>query len=165
MRDGAKTLLADSGFGVLQVIPLILSSINTDKEYQFELNAHCYNKKVVVIEEPETNLHPALQSKLADMFFESATTFNIQFIIETHSEYLIRKFQYLTAKPGNNFYTDDTVIYYLSSNHELGGDEPRVRKININGDGTLTDDFGSGFFDEADKIALELFLLNKSQGN
>jgi hypothetical protein len=38
-------------------------------------------------------------------------------------------------------------------------------KIQINNDGSLTKDFIPGFFDEADKIALNLFLLKKHQTN
>jgi hypothetical protein len=43
----------------------------------------------------------------------------------------------------------------------------RVKKIDINKDGSLTGDFGPGFFDEADKIAIELYRLqrNKTQMN
>lgn len=47
---------------------------------------------------PELNLHPALQSKLADLFLEVHQEFGINFIIETHSEYIIRKSQVLVAE-------------------------------------------------------------------
>ncbi|MEO7048251.1 MAG: DUF3696 domain-containing protein [Ferruginibacter sp.] len=150
-KNNQNIFLADMGFGVSQLLPIILS---------------CYSEnKIVAVEEPETNLHPALQSKLADFFIDAAEQFNIQFIIETHSEYLIRKLQYLTAKTDSNLKPEHTVIYYFYHPDQVPVGEDQVKKIYINDDGSLTDDFGSGFFDEADNIALELFLLNKSQSN
>ena len=155
-KMGEETLLADLGYGVSQVLPLLLQICLT------ALNNPNADAKLF-IEEPETNLHPALQAKLADMFVEAGKSFNIQFIIETHSEYLIRKLQYLTAK--EEIKTDDTVIYYFYPAEKVPEGEKQAKKINIQEDGSLSDEFGSGFFDEADNIALELFLLKKNQYN
>ncbi len=88
---------------------------------------------------------------------------NIQFIIETHSEYLIRKLQYLTAKEKAK--PTDTVIYYFYHPDKVLVGEDQVKKIYINDDGSLTDDFGSGFFDESDKIAISLWNITKSRKN
>lgn len=52
----------------------------------------------IMLEEPETNLHPALQSKMANMFLAAKHIFGHKFIIETHSEYLIRRFQFQVAQ-------------------------------------------------------------------
>ena len=51
----------------------------------------------MLLEEPEANLHPAFQSKLADLFSEVAVDYEQQLIVETHSEYMVRKFQYLVV--------------------------------------------------------------------
>jgi predicted ATPase len=122
-----------------------------------------YPLSIKSIEEPESNLHPALQSKLADMFIDAARTFNTQFIIETHSEYLIRKLQYFTAK--GEIKTEDTAIYYFYPPDDVPPGEEQVKRIDIQEDGSLTDDFGTGFFDEADKIAMSIWNMNKSQKN
>ncbi len=53
---------------------------------------------MVLLEEPESNLHPNLQSKLADFLIDASDRFGIKWVIETHSEYFIRKLQYWTAK-------------------------------------------------------------------
>ena len=79
--------LVEQGTGISQIVYILLS---------IALNPE--NSKIFLIEEPEANLHPKFQSLLADMFIDATKTFNIQFIIETHSEYFIRKMQYLTAK-------------------------------------------------------------------
>ena len=120
-----------------------------------------------IIEEPESNLHPALQSKLADLFVDALkSNKNLKIILETHSEYLIRKLQYLTADGVAQ--PEDSVIYYFyDPNHPavISGDVEQIKKITIDEAGFLSDDFGSGFFDEAQNIAISLFGLQKSQFN
>lgn len=147
--------LAGLGYGVSQLLPIIL---------KVSLNSHA----IFVIEEPESNLHPALQSTLASFFVETVKRSDgfsqpRQYIIETHSEYIIRKLQYLTAT--GDITTDDSQLYYFNDHDTLSPLEDQVKSININKNGSLTDGFGSGFFDEADNIALELFLLNQSKNN
>lgn len=147
------------GYGVTQLLPIIL---------QIAL----LKNSVFIIEEPEANLHPALQSKLADMFIDAAETFGIQFIIETHSEYLIRRLQTRTAE----FYIDKkknqpsiskecTQIYYFYSPDQGPEDENQIYPINIMEDGSLTKNFGKGFYDEAGNEDLLLYQLAKFRKN
>ena len=120
------------------------------------LNDNC----IIIIEEPETNLHPALQSKLADMFVEASKLFSIQFIIETHSEYIIRRLQYLTAK--KEIKSEDTIIHYLfnpESEHTKQTNE-QLRTIRIKEDGRLDKEFGTGFFDESTKLIENIWNLS-----
>jgi len=120
---------------------------------------------LLVLEDPETNLHPKFQSLLADFLVEAARTFKIQFIIETHSEYLIRKLQYLTAK--KTIKPSDSVLYYFHHPDNVPIGEKQVKKIEILDDGSLSDEFGAGFFDEAANWELELLRLknNKVRNN
>lgn len=162
IKGDRKTLLADVGYGVSQVLPVILRILilarNNHRVYYEEPIA-----STLIIEEPETNLHPALQSKLADIFIKAYQDFNIQFILETHSEYLIRKFQYLVAK--NEIRNSDVNMYYFYHPEKIPDGEKQIKKIEINTDGSLTDTFGQGFYDEADNIAIELFNLQNAQKN
>jgi predicted ATPase len=156
--------IADFGYGMAKLIPLmyfIAAKIELYHDPYTWYQPH--NPLVLLLEEPEANLHPALQSKLADMFVDAARTFNTQFIIETHSEYLIRKLQYLTAK--GKIKPEDTAIYYFYPPDDVPPGEEQVKRIDIQEDGSLTDDFGTGFFDEADKIAMSIWNMNKAQKN
>ena len=136
--------LIEQGFGISQLVAILLKIMVIEA-------------KTLILEEPEANLHPAFQSKLADMFLDACKTFNQQFIIETHSEYMVRKFQYLVAK--GEMKKEDVVIYYFHDPNNIPEGEPQVKKIEILEDGSLSDDFGPGFFDEADNLAINLFNL------
>jgi predicted ATPase len=166
--NGDEILLADFGLGTNQLLPIIFSlGINyhtLDKNHVDEVLA----ERTVVIEEPEANLHPAMQSKLADLFVDAYKTFKVKIIAETHSEYLIRKLQFLVGSTKGNLKSQDVAIYYFyKPNHPavLNKEVNQVEKIEIDEFGRLTKEFGSGFFDEADKISMDVFMLKFSQNN
>ncbi len=161
--------LADCGYGITQLVPILLKvAIVAYKNFNRESMDYNsgymwrYNPSVLLVEEPETNLHPELQSKLADMFVDAAGTFNIQFILETHSEYLIRKLQYLTANKDHEFNIkpEDTAIFYFNNPKNLQKDDQLVRRISIRENGILDGSFGPGFFDEASNLIKEIFKLS-----
>jgi predicted ATPase len=100
------------------------------------------------------------------MFVEAISLFKIRLVVETHSEYLIRKLQYLVAK--GDAKPESAVIYYFNKPDDQNvrsGMTERVVKITINEDGHLSDDFGPGFIDEANNISISLFGLNKRNRN
>lgn len=75
---GSKTMvtIADVGFGVSQLLPVIIAGLRTPKG------------STLILEQPEIHLHPKLQGKLAD-FLICMTELGIKVIVETHSEHLI----------------------------------------------------------------------------
>ena len=160
-------LLADYGLGTNQLLPVIFSLAIHHYEYN-DLETEEMVNRTVVIEEPESNLHPAMQSKLANLFVDAITEFILIIIIETHSEYLIRKLQYLVAKNDSTISSDDILIYYFNKpDHPmvLNNKLSQVMKIHLDKKAILSEEFGTGFFDEVDNIALELFLLRSNQKN
>ena len=74
--DGMLVSLADVGYGIGQVLPVILTSM-------------LQKNTIITIEQPELHLHPKLQANLADLFIRSAEKNNNTFILETHSEHII----------------------------------------------------------------------------
>ncbi len=103
----------------------------------------------IIVEEPEQNLHPKLQSKLADLFWELNKEYGVQFIVETHSEYLIRRSQYLVAKhygtPYKLIRENPFKVYYFS---EKNGPYDMGYKT----DGFFKRPFERGFFDESTRL-------------
>lgn len=156
-KNDIETILADFGLGTNQLLPIIFSL----GIHRYGFVSNVYDEEIiprtVVIEEPEANLHPAMQSKLADLFIDAIKKFKVQIIAETHSEYLIRKLQYLTAK--GEFSPNDTAIYYFHNPKEIPDGEEQVKRIEIHEDGSLSSDFGPGFFDEALNWKFELMKL------
>ena len=165
-RDGHKLSLADLGNGVAQLIPILMqiALISQKSCYQAQESHYVefFHPTVLFIEEPETSLHPSLQSLLAEMFIDAGKTFNIQFIIETHSEYLIRKFQLSVAE--KKITPRDCTIYYVHDPLSVAEESKLVETINILEDGSLTASFGQGFFDEAINLKIEILKL-KNQKN
>lgn len=173
---GNRTL-ADMGFGVSQILSILLKivSIYAKEDDRISYSENEKLKKlfpyrfdflyshVLILEEPEANLHPKFQSLLADLLIDANKKFNIQFIIETHSEYLIRKLQYLTAK--KVIMAGEVIAYYFNHPNKVPKNEKQVKKITIEENGTLSQGFGPGFFDEADNLAMQLFVMNANSNN
>lgn len=158
LRKGdKKTALADLGYGITQFLPILLK-VSLEIPINPKRKGFNYVKKLILLEEPETNLHPKFQSLMADFLIDALKTFEIRFLIETHSEYLIRKTQLLTAE--SQIPKTDSVIYYFPSPEN---ENSKVSKIRISSNGTLDSEFGSGFFDEATNLKLEL--LRKKASN
>jgi len=140
----------------------IASERKIDFNYLSKYNGKI-QKHLVYLEEPETNLHPNWQSVLTELFADQIMI-GIRFVIETHSEYFVRKIQNMIAKKECD--NKDVVIYYFNSEKEKRmNDQPTIREIHINENGTLNQSFGPGFFDEAGKLSLELLSINSIRKN
>ena len=152
--------LADKGMGSIQLVILLLRIATLIRKYKGQ-------QLTILLEEPEQNLHPAMQSKLTELVYEVNRDFGVRFIIETHSEYLIRRSQVIVAEnnykdlfelkdfnPFRVFYLplrdDNTTEVYSDSNVE---DNIRY-EMGYTLSGRFTRKFGEGFFDEAGKSNL-----------
>lgn len=153
--DGAKRELVDFGYGIKQLVLILMQiSVLAEKnkrseqvyDYGEETIEDTYVPSVLIIEEPESNLHPKWQSLLADMLAEANRKFNIQMIIETHSEYLIRKFQTLVAK--KSIPAQNVKIFYLRNLNSVTSKKKQVESFLIQDDGSIDFKvFDHGFFD------------------
>ena len=149
--NGSIIHLADKGMGSIQAMLLIFRLASIIHNWQ---NGFI----TVIIEEPELNLHPALQSKLADLFLEVHDKYKINFIVETHSEYIIRKSQVLVAK-GELAVSPNVspfCVYYFP-----GDNNQEPYQLEYKEDGTFSGNFGDGFFDAASGSTLELIKLKR----
>jgi len=115
----------------------------------------------LLVEEPELNLHPALQSKLTDFFHEVNKEYGFNFIVETHSEYMIRKTQ-LIALEQDYIKNQDInpnpfkIVYF----HKEEG----PYEMEFTEQGKFNKDFGPGFYDEAGSLTLKMIKeLRKNQ--
>lgn len=155
--EGGWVNLADLGMGANQLMVLLfsLATIMFEEGYHTkEIGGVSHVPKFIIIEEPEQNLHPLLQSKLADLVAEiNRNDPSYKFLIETHSEYLIRRTQVLVAEMGlgeeelekqNPF-----KVYYFPK-------DGVPYDMNYQANGHFEESFGEGFFDEAGKWTRQL---------
>lgn len=93
---------------------------------------------VLMIENPEINLHPKAQAKLGE-FLTVIANAGIQMIIETHSEHLVNKIQHQIYS--GKFDTDKLAIYYKEK------PKAKFERVVIDEKGRYSVDFPEGFFD------------------
>ena len=86
-RGGARDLvsLADVGFGVSQVLPVIVALLTADPG------------QLVYVEQPELHLHPKAQVALAKLLADAAKR-GVRVVVETHSSLLLLGVQTLVAE-------------------------------------------------------------------
>ena len=162
-NDSVGTILAEEGYGITQIVTLlirietaILESAKLASFAKYNIPHYSVLEPTIAIEDPEVHLHPMFQSLLAEMFADAFKSYHVHFIIETHSEYLIRKLQTLVAK--HELETDDISIIYVY-NADISKRPiytPQIKEIGVQSDGRLDDSFGEGFYDEADRLSMSL---------
>ncbi|MBD2075496.1 DUF3696 domain-containing protein [Phormidium sp. FACHB-592] len=97
---GAEVPITDVGFGVSQILPVLTL---------------CYyvpENSTIILEQPEIHLHPSVQAGLADVFIDAIKTRNIQIILESHSEHLLRRLQRRIAEEKQEIKNTDAAIYF-----------------------------------------------------
>ncbi len=114
-REMPLTSLADVGFGISQVLPVVTALFYVPEG------------SIVLIEQPELHLHPSAQAALADLFLEVAEKRKLQLIIESHSEHLLTRFQRRIAEPQHEFATPQNVKAYFCKPGENGSTIEEVR--------------------------------------
>lgn len=162
--NGNYINIKDKGYGSGQILTILLSigyAIKNKKLVENRRKKQNYptnHLNFILIEEPECNLHPALQSKLGELFYESSKKHNIYFVVETHSEYLLRKSQnihknHIEQNKSNKWLSREEKYqfnaYYIS-------EETGIYSLEYNDNGKFKNRFGTGFFDENTKLTLEM---------
>lgn len=134
--DRAPLNIADCGFGISQVLPLIVSGVTSPKP------------GVLVAEQPEIHLNPRLQARLADLFVDFANS-RSTVLVETHSEHLLLRLRWLVADGAID--PEDISLLYVES----GESGSSIREVGLSEDGALHD-WPVGFFEDSLNGALGL---------
>lgn len=128
-RTGVDVSLADVGYGVSQVLPIVTECLGS-------------SSSVICIEQPELHLHPRLAADLAELLVESATRGN-QILAETHSESMLLRVQRLVRE--GRIAADDVAVLYVDN---VSGTGARVSRLRLDVEGDLVDRWPGGFFDD-----------------
>lgn len=130
--------LPDVGFGVSQVLPVIVQLF------------YAPDNSVIFIEQPEIHLHPKAQSLLADVIlsaismYENGKRRNIQVIIETHSEHLLRRLQRRISEEKVN--TGDIKAYFSKNT----GRASKLEELRVDAYGNILN-WPEGFFGDMEQ--------------
>src|SRR5262249_13334889 len=125
--DSPLVLLTDVGFGVSQILPVLV------------LLAYVPSGSTVLLEQPEIHLHPAVQAGLADILLEAAVIRDVQVVVESHSEHLLRRLQRRVAETTAN--ADDCSLYFC----DIRGGESVAERLRLNMFGEI-ENWPNGFF-------------------
>ena len=131
-RTDVEVSPADVGFGIGQVLPVVVQSIVARQ------SALC------LVEQPEIHLHPALQARLGEMFAEMASTRRgPRFVLETHSEHLILRLQRLIRSGRLN--SEDVCVVHVGPDE---ANAAQLTEIRLSESGDFLDEWPNGFFEE-----------------
>jgi predicted ATPase len=93
------TNLLDVGYGVSQALPVVVQSILMN------------SRNILLLQQPEVHLHPRAQAALGTFFCGLVSTSERQFVIETHSDYIIDRVRQEVAR--GNIDKEKVLILFL----------------------------------------------------
>jgi predicted ATPase len=144
--------IADVGFGVSQVLPVIVALLVAEPE------------QMVYIEQPEIHLHPRAQVALSEIFADAANR-GVRVVVETHSELFLMGIQALVAE--DKLDSNAVKLHWFSRQSDGSS---KVTSADLDETGAFGDwpeDFGSIALDMANRYlsAAEAKLWNSHSGN
>jgi predicted ATPase len=136
--SGTYVPLTEVGFGVSQILPVLTL---------------CYYAppgSILILEQPELHLHPAVQSGLADMLIDAVKSRGVQIILESHSEHLLARLQRRIAE--DVLPATDTALYFCEM-QDTGAS--KLTPLTLDEYGNITN-WPAGFFGDemGDRVAM-----------
>lgn len=157
--ESVSLALTDVGFGVGQILP-ILTAIHDKDSLKFRRSMfHPFSSRIMLIEEPETHLHPSLQGDLIQLIASDTAAVNADkteksndlnqrpqpekslWIIETHSENMASRVQKLVNK---GLLNPESISFLFC---EGGNNGSTLREIKISENGQLEEDWPNNFIE------------------
>lgn len=100
-KGGIDTSLSDVGFGISQFLPIIVADLQLPKS------------STLFVAQPEIHLHPSVQSSFGDYLIKQMNSDDKNYVIETHSEYLLNKIRLAIVK--EEIKENDVKIYFVDN--------------------------------------------------
>jgi len=152
-KSSSEVNLTDVGFGLSQVLPIIVQSFYAPKG------------STVIFEQPEIHLHPRVQADLADLFIEAIHSRedgedrSNQLIVESHSEHFLRRLQRRIAEQAIK--PEEVSIYFC----EPGASGSTMIPLDVDMYGNITNWPNHFFGDEAeDLVAMTEAAMHRQMG-
>ena len=139
IRTGTLVTPVDVGYGISQILPVIVEGIAGSSD-------------VICVDQPEVHLHSKLQAEIADLMIETLP--RKQWIVETHSELLLRRIQRRIAEEQNKvpeerkIVSADVSVLYIDPENASEGEGSKILLMELAENGDLISDWPKGFFEE-----------------
>jgi len=135
------------GYGVSQILPIIVelfASIDEDVE------------KIFAIQQPEIHLHPRAQAALGEFIYLNQLEKKSEFLIETHSEYIIDRFRLkiYENKDEKDKEVESQILFFERT--DRGN---KIHVINIENSGKYSENQPASFMDFFIKEDLNLLVI------
>ena len=104
--------LADVGFGISQFLPIIVADLQL------------WDNSTLIMSQPEIHLHPSVQANLGDYLVKQVKERNKNYIVETHSEYLLNRMRLLIVK--EEIQPEEVAVYYFENSIKDGSIAHRI---------------------------------------
>ena len=119
---GRKRNLIDVGYGVSQILPILIELLRED------------HASVFLLQQPEVHLHPMAQAALGSLFCQLAS-WGRQIIVETHSDYILDRVRMDLRDKKTNLKPEDVSILYF----EPRGLDVMIHSIRLDEYGNVVD--------------------------
>ena len=130
---GSQLPLTSVGVGVSQLLPVLVLCLLAEPG------------SVILLEQPELHLHPALQQRLAD-FFIAMVRSGRQLIVETHSEYMVSRLRRRIVEDPDDELLGMSKVIFAERDRETGLSS--YREVELSPYGAI-EEWPAGFFDQA----------------
>ena len=131
---GPRRNMIDVGYGVSQALPVLTQVLDPDAPPMF------------LLQQPEVHLHPSAQAALGSLFCSTAGL-NRQFIVETHSDYLLDRVRMEIRDKKTELKPEDVSILFF----EPGSLDVNIHSLRLDEQGNVLDEppsYGRFFMDE-----------------
>ena len=134
--QGNWSNIMDVGYGVSQILPVIVETISSRKAQSF------------LLQQPEVHLHPRAQAAFATLV-ASLISDGKRFVIETHSDFILERLKYEIEQ--GNIAPDDVGILFFDTE----GKDTKIHQIDLGKDGLPKDtpsSYRRFFLEELDRV-------------
>lgn len=120
VKTGTRnTNLVDVGYGVSQILPLIVDAQRAS------------SKTLLLLQQPEVHLHPKAQAALGSMIKDWVSKSKKTVVVETHSDYLVDRLRLEIKR--KHLKASDVKIFFL----EKKGNQTKLHSLDIDAEGNV----------------------------
>ncbi len=146
-QDAPEVLITDVGFGVSQILPVIV------------LCFYVPEGSTIILEQPEIHLHPSVQAGLADVLIDAVKKRKVQIILESHSEHLLKRLQRRVAE--GEWESESVALYFCETEASASKITPLQMDLFGNIENWPKDFFGDQFGEMAETHRARMHRIQK----